>query len=248
MSTSNAALAPEEAGLRAHPAPVARFEGVSIGKGDETRSPRGLSFALAPGSFHALTGVAGSGKTAILQIIGLLDRPARGRVQIFGRDVTSLSRAEGTSLRRRIGTTGPDAPLLDHLSVFDNAALAPRVVGRRLDAYEAEIVEILRWVGLGRRIDDRPATLSVGERRCLEIARAVANRPELILADEPTGGLDAVSTRRVLRLLAGVAAAGTTVLMATRDEDLAATSGAPIMHLQDGRLSLIESPVAKATP
>ena len=240
MSISTAEFTPDEAGSRAHPAPVARFEAVSISKGDEAKSPRGLSFALAPGSFHALTGAPGSGKTAILRLICLADRPARGRIQLFGRDVASLSRSEAAMTRRRIGLAFPDTRPLDHLSVFDNAALVPRLAGRRLADYEAEVVEVLRWVGLGRRLDDPIGGLTLGERRCLTIARAVANRPEIVLADEPTGGLDAVSTRRVLRLLADLAGAGTAVLMATEDEELAATSGAPMLHLHEGRMTPVE--------
>jgi cell division transport system ATP-binding protein len=240
MSTNTAALSPQEAGSRAHPAPIARFEGVSIGRGDEARSPRGLSFALHPGSFHTLAGAPGSGKTSILRLICMAERPARGRIQIFGRDVASIGRTEAAALRRRIGVVFPDLPLLDHLSVFENAALVPRIAGRRHRDYAPQVIEVLRWVGLGRRIEDQPDGLSLGERRCLAIARAVANRPDILLADEPTGGLDSVSERRVLRLLAELAASGTTVLLATADEELAATSGAPMLHLHEGRLTLVE--------
>jgi cell division transport system ATP-binding protein len=248
MSMNNVALAPEEAALRAHPAPIARFEGVSIAKDDEAKSPRGLSFALAPGSFHVLTGAPGTGKSAILRIIALFDRPARGRVQIFGRDIASLSRAEAAGLRRGIGVISPDMPLLDHLTVFDNAALVPRLADRRPGDYGPQVEEVLRWVGLGRRADDWPDALSPGERRRLEIARAVTNRPGIILADEPASGLDALSTRRVLRLLGDLAQAGATVLMATRDDELAAASGAPTLQLHDGRLTLIEGAAAQSAP
>jgi cell division transport system ATP-binding protein len=241
MSTNTAALSPEEAGSRAHPAPVARFEGVSISRGDEARSPRGLSFALAPGSFHILAGAPGAGKTSILRLMCMADRPARGRIQIFGRDVASVSRTEAALMRRRIGVVFPELPLLEHLSVFENAALAPRLAGRKARDYAPQVTEVLRWVGLGRRADERPSSLSTGERGRLAIARAVANGPDMVLADEPTGELDAVSARRVLRLLAELAESGATVLMATRDEELAATSGAPMLYLHEGRLTLVEA-------
>ena len=240
MTNNTAALSPEEAGLRAHPAPVARFESVSPNKTDETGGSRGFSFALTPGSFHILTGAPGSGKTSILRLLCMVERPGRGRIQLFGRDVESMSRTEAAAARRRIGVMFPDLPLLEHLSVFENAALVPRIAGRNRREYAPEVIEVLRWVGLGRKIDEKPTSLTTGEKRCLAIARAVANGPEIVLADEPTADLDTVSARRVLRLLAELASSGATVLMATTDEGLAATSGAQIMHLQDGRLVLVE--------
>ena len=244
MSISTAAPAPEEAGPRAHPAPVARFEAVSLKHDDEVRGSRGLSFALAPGSFHTLTGPSAADKTSILKLICMIKQPARGRVQVLGRDVASLKRAEAASMRRRIGVVFPDMPLLDHLTAFENAALGPRIAGRKPAEYGPQVSDVLRWVGLGRRVDERPAILSDGERRCLAIARAVANGPEILLADDPTDGLDTVSTRRVLRLMTELAASGMTVLATMANEQLAAASGAPMLQLQDGRMTLIEG----ATP
>jgi len=243
MSITNVVTSPDEAGPRAHPAPVARFENVSVSVGDEAKGPRGVSFALAPGSFHTLTGAPGGGKSAILRLLSLGARPARGRIQIFGRDVFSLSRAESAAMRQRIGQVFPQMPFLDHLSVFDNAGLVPRLAGRKVDDYAGDVCEVLRWVGLGRRLHDRPSGLSAGERRSLTIARAVANRPEIVLADEPTADLDPLSARRVLRLLAELAIAGTTVVLATSDDDLAGRCGAPILHLHEGRMTLLEGPM-----
>jgi cell division transport system ATP-binding protein len=240
MSISTAPLAPEEAGPRAHPAPVARFEAVALKNHDEPRGSRGLSFALAPGSFHTLTGPSAADRTSILKLICMIRQPTRGRVQVFGRDVASLKRAEAASVRRRIGVVFPDMPMLEHLSVFENAALGPRVAGRKPAEYGPQVSDVLRWVGLGRRVDERPAILSGGERRCLAIARAVANGPEILLADDPTEGLDTISTHRVLRLMSDLAASGMTVLVAVGDDKLAAACGAPMLQLQDGRVTLIE--------
>ena len=103
MTINTAALSPEEAGLRAHPAPVARFESVSPANSEETGGSRGFSFALAPGSFHILTGAPGSGKSSILRLICMVERPGRGRIQLFGRDVESMNRSETAAARRRPG-------------------------------------------------------------------------------------------------------------------------------------------------
>jgi cell division transport system ATP-binding protein len=240
MSISTTAPAPEEAGPRAHPAPVARFEAVGLKHQHDSRGGGGLSFALAPGSFHTLTGPSAVDRTSILKLICMTKQPARGRVQVFGRDVASLKRAEAASMRRRIGVVFRDMPFLEHLTVFENAALGPRIAGRRPSEYGPQVMDVLRWVGLGRRVEERPAVLSGGEQRCLAIARAVANGPEMLLADDPTDGLDIVSTHRVLRLLAEMAASGVTVLIAMADEQLANASGAPRLQLQEGRVTLIE--------
>jgi cell division transport system ATP-binding protein len=240
MSISTITPAPEETGHRAHPAPAARFEAVCLRRQDEARGSSGLSFALAPGSFHTLTGPSAADKTSILKLICMVKQPARGRVQVLGRDTASLRRAEAASMRRRIGVVFRDMPLLEHLTVFENAALGPRVAGRKPAEYGPQVSDVLRWVGLGRRIDDRPAILSDGERRCLAIARAVANGPEILLADDPTDGLDVVSTHRVLRLMADMAASGMTVLVAMANEALAASSGAAMLQILDGRVTLID--------
>jgi cell division transport system ATP-binding protein len=243
MSITTVAPPTDEAAPRAHPAPAARFEGVSLKNHGEPRGAPGLSFALAPGSFHTLTGASAPERTSILKLICMIRQPARGRVQVLGRDTASLGRAEAAATRRRIGAVFRDTAILEHLTVFENAALGPRIAGRKPDAYGPQVTDVLRWVGLGRRVDERPSVLSEGERRCLAIARAVANGPEILLADDPTDGLDIVSTRRVLRLMTEMAASGMTVLATMADESLAAASGTPRLHLQDGRASLIEGVV-----
>ena len=232
----------------AHAAPVVRFDGVSTNGPDETPRLRGLSFALAPGSFHVLTGAGGCGKTTMLNLICVAQRPAVGRVELFGRDTATLGRKDVSRFRRRIGLMFAQDRLLDHLSVFDNAALVPRIAGRRRRDYAPEVARILTWVGLGRKMDALPVALSAGERRRLAIARAMAGSPEIVLADEPTGGLDGDGGLRVLRLLAEINGAGTTVLMATRDEELAAASGAPVLYLRQGRLTLSEGLDPAAPP
>ncbi len=232
----NPTVAPDAAIAQA--APVVRFEGVSIG--GVAIGPRRLSFALAPGSFHVLTGASGSGKTSVLDLICAAARPAAGRVELFGRETASLGRKDLARFRRRIGRVFADDRLLGHLSAFENAALAPRLAGRRRRDYLPEVTQILNWVGLGRMMDALPAALSAAERRRLAIARAVAGKPDIVLADEPTGGLEGDAAFRVLRLLAEINGAGTAVMMTTRDEELAAASGAPVIRLRGDRPAVID--------
>lgn len=209
------------------------------------RSPevlKDISFELEPGSFHFLTGPSGAGKTSLLKLIYLAERPSRGLVSIFGRDVARLSRRELPYLRRRIGVVFQDYRLLDHLSVFDNAALPLRIARRKPSSYRSDVAELLTWVGLGRRFNAMPPALAGGEKQRLAIARAVVNRPEIILADEPTGNVDHEMGLRILRLLVELNRQGATVLVASHDEDLVARSGKPVMRLEGGRLSAPAAP------
>uniref|UniRef100_B0T2U3 Cell division ATP-binding protein FtsE n=1 Tax=Caulobacter sp. (strain K31) TaxID=366602 RepID=B0T2U3_CAUSK len=222
--------------------PVVRFEGVSMryGRGPETLSD--LTFSLYPGSFHFLTGPSGAGKSSLLKLIYLAHRASRGRVELFGRDI-SLTRPEDLPfVRRRIGVVFQDFRLLDHLSVFDNAALPLRISGRKPASYREDVAELLQWVGLGDRMHALPATLSGGEKQRLAIARAVVDRPDVLLADEPTGNVDPAMSLRLLRLFVELNRLGTTVLIATHDEDLVARANRPTLHLENGRLVDFDEP------
>ena len=207
------------------------------GAADET-ALRGLSFALAPGSFHVIAGPAGAGKTEVLRLIALIDRPAAGVVQVFGRDVATLSRREAALARRRIGAVLSPLRFFDHLSVWENAALGPRVTGRKPAHYAGDVDAILKWTGLFRRADVRPAELTGAERHRLALARALANRPELLVVDEPEEAMSAADVLRSQKLVDEIAEAGATVVVATRDEAWAA--GRQVLRLQEGRGVLVE--------
>jgi cell division transport system ATP-binding protein len=161
-------------------------------------------------------------------------------VQIFGRDVATLSRKQALLTRRRIGAALQPMTFLDHLSVWDNAALGPRVVGRALRDYRSEVDAILKWMGLAKVADALPQALAPADRYRLAIARAVANRPEVVVVDEPTADLDDADRARAFKLLSEINAAGATVVMASRDEGIARASGLALLRLQGGRASLIE--------
>ena len=222
MSTTRDATASAEIDAEAQPAPCVRFDGVSLRRDGDGAVLRDLSFAIAPGSFHSLIGPAGSGKTSVLRLICLAETPSRGVVQIFGRDAAALRRPQRALMRRRIGAVFQPSAFIEHLSVRDNASLGPRVVGRKPADYESDVEELLAWTSLADKADAPPAVLSTAENQRLALARAVANRPDILLVDEPAAGLDAASAQRVLRLLRDLHRAGTTVILASRDADLAA--------------------------
>ncbi|AWN48324.1 cell division ATP-binding protein FtsE [Methylobacterium terrae] len=197
--------------------PVVRFENVGMryGVGPEVLSD--ISFTIAPHSFQFLTGPSGAGKTTLLRLILLSVRPSRGLVSVFGEEVSGISSGALTSLRRRMGVVFQDFRLLDHLTTYENVALPLRVQGRAETSYRAEVVELLRWVGLGERMHVLPPLLSGGEKQRAAIARALIARPELLLADEPTGNVDPQLGRRLLRLFVELNRLGTSVLIATHD-------------------------------
>lgn len=217
--------------------PIIAFNQVSMRYGTSPDVLRDISFSLAPGSFHFLTGASGAGKSSLLKLIYLAQRPSRGEITLFGQDVGRAPRDALPALRRRIGVVFQEFHLLDHLTVFDNAALPLRVTEQRTDLYRSDVSELLQWVGLGARLESYPPTLSGGEKQRLAIARAVVNRPDILLADEPTGNVDHAMALRILRLLVELNRMGATVLIASHDEDLVARSGMPVLHLEDGVLT-----------
>lgn len=217
--------------------PVVRFETVGMRYGRAPEVLKDIRFTMAPGSFHFLTGPSGAGKSSLLKLIYLAHQPSRGRVELFGHDVMSMPRRELPFLRRRVGVVFQEFRLLEHLSAFDNVALPLRIEGRRPDSYRDDIAELLTWVGLGDRMHAMPAALSGGEKQRLAIARAVVNRPELLVADEPTGNVDHEMALRILRLFVELNRLGTTVLIASHDRELVEASGMPVLRLNEGRLT-----------
>ncbi len=197
-----------------------RFEGVGLRYGTGAEIIRDASFEIAPQSFQFLTGPSGAGKTTLLRLMLLSLKPSRGRIDMFGRDAATLD-AEGlTQVRRRIGVVFQDFRLLDHLTTYENVALPLFVQGRSPKSYRDEVVELLKWVGLGEKFDALPAVLSGGEKQRAAIARALIARPELLLADEPTGNVDPEMAWRLLRLFVELHKSGTSVVIATHDHAL----------------------------
>ncbi len=228
---------PRRAALTPSATDTVRLSGVSFGYADGPGVLRDINLILPAGSFHFLTGPSGAGKSTLLKLLTLAERPTAGTLALFGEEAEAPPRSALPGFRRRMGVVFQDFRLLDHLSAFDNVALPLRLSGAKRESYAGDVGEMLAWVGLGDRMDDRPPTLSGGEKQRLAIARAVVTRPELIVADEPTGSVDAAMGGRLLKLFQSLNRLGTTVLIASHDEALADRSGATVLRLENGRLT-----------
>ncbi|WP_284124253.1 cell division ATP-binding protein FtsE [Parerythrobacter aestuarii] len=217
---------------------VVTFDNVGLryGTGKEVLSD--VSFTLWPGSFYFLTGASGAGKTSLLKLLYLAQRPSRGVIRMFGTDVITLPRAHLPNYRRRLGVVFQDFRLVPHLSAYDNIALPLRVSGVSEAELTKPVTDMLEWVGLAHRAEARPATLSGGEQQRVAIARAVIGRPDLLVADEPTGNVDPDMAVKLLRLFEALNRLGTTVVVATHDLHLLQkVPQSMIMRLDKGRLS-----------
>ena len=213
---------------------IVKFDNVGLRYGTEREVLSDISFTLFPGSFYFLTGASGAGKTSLLKLLYLAQRPSRGAIRMFGTDVITVPRSSLPAFRRRIGVVFQDFRLVQHLSAFDNVALPLRT---HTDLPKA-VIDMLDWVGLDQRADARPATLSGGEQQRVAIARAVIARPEILVADEPTGNVDPEMAVKLLRLFEALNRLGTTVVVATHDVHLLKkVPDSLIMRLDRGRLS-----------
>jgi cell division transport system ATP-binding protein len=212
--------------------------GVRYGMGPEVLHD--VTFAIQPRSFQFLTGPSGAGKTTLLRLMLLSVPPTRGLMSLFGQEVGRISKPTLTSLRRRMGVVFQDFRLLNHLTTYENVALPLRVQGRDEASYRGEVIELLRWVGLGERMYALPPVLSGGEKQRAAIARALIMRPELLLADEPTGNVDPSLARRLLRLFIELNRLGTSVVIATHDLTLMDQIDARRLVLGEGRLHIDE--------
>ena len=217
-----------------------RFENVGLRYGMGPEILRDVSFHIAPKSFQFLTGPSGAGKTSLLRLLFMALRPTRGLITAFGKDVTSITPQELPMLRRRMGVVFQDFRLLDHLTTYENVALPHRVRGKDEASYRNDVVELLKWVGLGDRIHVLPPVLSGGEKQRAAIARALIDQPQVLLADEPTGNVDPPLARRLLRLFMELNNSGTAVVIATHDLTLMDQVDARRMILNSGKLEIYD--------
>jgi cell division transport system ATP-binding protein len=217
---------------------IVQFENVGLRYGTDAETLSDLSFSLAPGSFTFLTGPSGAGKTSLLKLLYLAQRPSRGLIRLFDEDIVTLPRGRLPGFRRRIGVVFQDFRLIPYLSAYDNVALPLRVAGVDEREIDTPVREMIEWVGLGGRSNARPATLSGGEQQRVAIARAVIARPDILIADEPTGNVDPEMAGRLLYLFDALNKLGTTIVVATHDVHLLSrVPHSQLMRLDRGRVS-----------
>ncbi len=215
---------------------LVQLENVGLRYGSGPEVLRDISLSLATGSFHFLTGPSGAGKTSLLRLLYLAMRPTRGTVRLFDRDVSRLVRKRRPALRRRIGVVSQEFGLISHLTAAENVALPLRIARASAGEIREHVTELLRWVGLGRELDELPAALSDGQKQRVAVARAVIARPDLLLADEPTGNVDETVAMRLIHLMEELNKVGTTVVVATHDESLASRFAHAAFALDGGEL------------
>ena len=219
---------------------VVEMKGVGIryDQGPEILSDINLS--LKKGSFHFLTGKSGAGKTSLLSLMYLAQRPSRGALGVFGQNVNFANRDALAVLRRRIGVVFQDFRLIEHLSAFDNVALPLRVCGMSEKEIKKRVKELLSWVELDKHMFEKTSTLSGGEKQRIAIARAVINRPDILLADEPTGNVDNDIARKLMKLFIELNKLGTTVVIATHSDKLITDFPYPRLQLVNGGLRVFQ--------
>jgi cell division transport system ATP-binding protein len=226
---------------------VVRLQNVGKRYGTDVEVLHDVSLTLDPGGFYFLTGVSGAGKTTLLKLIYLGEAPTSGTITLFDTDVAASDRHTHSALRRRIGIVFQDFRLVEHLTVRDNVALPLRIAGAPESEIRDNIPELLSWMGLEDKLDVRPAQLSGGEQQRVAIARAIVRRPDLLIADEPTGNIDDEIAMLLVRVFERINRLGTTVLIATHDVAFARQFTHRRYHIERGRLTLADDPAADDT-
>ncbi len=210
--------------------------GIRYDQGPEILSD--IKLSLPKGSFHFLTGQSGAGKTSLLSLMYLSQKPSRGKIRVFNQDISLADRDILASLRRRIGVVFQDFRLIEHLSAFDNVALPLRVCGMNENEIQKRVSELLTWVELASHMHEKTSTLSGGEKQRVAIARAVINRPDILLADEPTGNVDNIIAGKLMKLFVELNKLGTTVVIATHSDKIINDFSYPRLHLQNRGLHI----------
>jgi cell division transport system ATP-binding protein len=199
---------------------------------------RDISIEITRGEFVFVLGPSASGKSTLLRLIRGEERPDAGRVAVAGRDISRLQGDSLAYLRRNIGYISDDPMLVADKTAYENVAYALEIVGRPPHVVKAQVPAILELVGLSEQAHSLPEDLTRGEQQRVSIARAFANRPMILLADEPTSNLDPATSVGIMRLLDRINRTGTTVVMATRDRSIVDVMQRRVIELRDGEVVL----------
>jgi cell division transport system ATP-binding protein len=212
------------------------FENVSLTYAPEHKILENINFTLADGGFCFLTGTSGAGKSSLLRLIYQSERPTSGQIYLFGESLTNRGHKKQAELRRKIGVVFQDFRLIPHLTAWENAALPLRLTNTDEEYIKRHTKELLEWVGVGPRIYAKPNELSGGEQQRVAIARAVVTKPQLLLADEPTGNVDEDTALKLFHLFNELNKLGTAVILATHQRRLVEKFHKPTLKLAEGRL------------
>ena len=219
-----------------------RFDSVTKVYDVRTRAAlEDVSIEVDRGEFVFLVGASGSGKSTFLRLVLREEKATSGAVHVAGRDLAHLSSWKVPHLRRQIGAVFQDFRLLPNKNVYENVAFALQVIGKSRHAIRQTVPETLELVGLGGKEKRRPHELSGGEQQRVAIARAFVNRPAILLADEPTGNLDPTTSVGIMKLLDRINRTGTTIVMATHDDEIVDQMRKRVIELDDGRVTRDES-------
>jgi putative ABC transport system ATP-binding protein len=211
------------------------------------RALRGVDLTVTSGSFVALMGPSGCGKSTLLNLVAGLDTADEGTIFVAGEEVTNRSEDELARLRRRhIGIVFQFFNLLESMTVLENVALPAVIAGKKRRVAETRARDLLDLLGIGDKVSSVPGVLSGGQRQRLAIARALANEPTLLLADEPTGALDSDGGQEVIELLTRLHRGGQTIVLVTHDPDVA-DAAERLVRMRDGRI-VVDAPFADGNP
>ncbi|MDA1335168.1 MAG: cell division ATP-binding protein FtsE [bacterium] len=212
------------------------FDNVSKVYSSDSVALDSVTFAVEPKEFLSLVGHSGAGKSTLIKLLLAEEKPSSGNIYFESIDVHELSRKEIPYVRRKIGTVFQDFKLLPHKTAYENVSFALEAAGRDDAEIAADVPHVLELVGLADRADHFPHELSGGQQQRVAIARAIVSKPDVIVADEPTGNLDPLNTWEIVRLLGKINELGTTVILATHDKEIIDTIGKRVITFKNGRV------------
>jgi len=193
-----------------------------------------INLHIEPGEFVSIVGQSGTGKTTLVKMILAEERPSSGKIIIGGWDISNIKYREIPTLRRQIGVVFQDFKLLPRKTLFENVAFALEVAGEQYDKIKEIVPQVLRIVGLEGKMNRFPNQISGGEAQRVVVARSLAHRPKILVADEPTGNLDSINSREIIELLKKINDFGTTVILVTHNREIVNDLARRVITLEDG--------------